>query len=280
VHVFHTKHDFTPELAWAAFQLLAQFPSEGVSPADLKQIARTTGSPLVRRQDLTKLLAAMQELGLVKQSAGGYTLSAGGQSLEKNGGRNVSCFRAAIHCLYCWTWLWNTERRLATPSWSYRAVCRAIVDAGINGVDQDDLVLRVVDAASRFGAEKISFSRSSVYGVAIWLEAQVPPLLWRKRSRLFASMTGWVSPTTAQFHLAALCELDGDRVILDASNMELLGEAWLTSDGNVTNTVRAACESPEFTFVPSSPPQLIAHRSEATHWIHLVREELPRAPSA
>ena len=270
-HVFHTKHDFTPEFAWAAFQLLAQVSPTAISVAELKQIARITASALIRREDLHKLLGSMLELGLVERQADGYVLSAGGRSLEINGGRSASCFRAAVHCLYCWKWLWDNKPNIATPSWSYRAVCRAILDAGVAGVDQDDLVLRVIEAASLFGAERVSFSRSSVNGVAMWLEAQTPPLLHRKGSRLFAAMPGWVAPTTAQFHLGALCELAGGRAIVDSSSVRLLQESWLISAAGVMSTIRSVCELPGFSLVTSSPPQVLAHHGSILEWLFLVR---------
>lgn len=272
-HVFHTKHDFTPEFAWAAFQLLAQISPRAIGVTELKQIAQITASVLIKRDDLHKLLGSMVELGLVERRTDGYVLSAGARSLEKSGGRSASCFRAAVHCLYCWKWLWNNKPTIATPSWSYRAVCRAILDAGVTGVDHDDLVLRVIEAASVFRAEKISFSRSSVHGVAMWLEAQTPPLVRRKGSRLFAAMPGWVAPTAGQFHLGALCELADGRAIVDSATIGLLQEAWLSSAAEVVSTIRSVCELPGFSLVASSPPQVVAHRARDREWLHLVRAE-------
>jgi hypothetical protein len=167
-HVFHTKHDFTPELAWDAFQLLAQTGADGVSASQLQQIAQIAALPLAKRADLHKLLGSLQDLGLVERRHDGYALSAVGQLLWENGGRSEIGFRAAVHCLYSWKWLLDAKPDVATPSWSYRAVCREILNAGPSGVEQDDLVLRVVEAAECFRAEKVSFSRSSVHGVAMW----------------------------------------------------------------------------------------------------------------
>ncbi len=39
-HTFHTRHDFTPEFGWAAFQLLAELGQEGTTPAGLETAAR------------------------------------------------------------------------------------------------------------------------------------------------------------------------------------------------------------------------------------------------
>jgi hypothetical protein len=272
-HVFHTKHDFTPEFAWGAFQMLAQTGVDGITAAQLQQMAQITASPLAKRADLHKLLGSLQELGLAERRGDHYALSAAGQSLEKTGGRSEVCFRAAVHCLYAWKWLWDGRSDVATPSWSYRAVCREILNAGAAGVEQDDLVLRVVEAAASFAAEKVSFSRSSVSGVAMWLEAQAPSLINRKGSRLFAAIPGSVTPTSAQFHLAALCWLNGGRVTLDSLNVRLLEESWLVSRADVMATIEAAREFAGFDFVPSSPPQLLSYHAnaDALDWVSAMR---------
>jgi hypothetical protein len=64
-HTFHTRHDFTPELGWAAFQLLGALGAEGARVEALEQAARTLASPMARRSDLRKLLRSMEELGLL-----------------------------------------------------------------------------------------------------------------------------------------------------------------------------------------------------------------------
>ena len=51
-HTFHTRHDFTPELGWAAFQLLAEIGCEGVTVEGMEEGARTLASPMARRSDL------------------------------------------------------------------------------------------------------------------------------------------------------------------------------------------------------------------------------------
>ena len=37
-HTFHTRHDFTPDLGWAAFQLLAAFGTEGVEVDGIEDV--------------------------------------------------------------------------------------------------------------------------------------------------------------------------------------------------------------------------------------------------
>ncbi len=58
-HTFHTRHDFTPELGWAAFQLLAELGTDGITQEGLDQAARTLASPMARRSDLRKLLRSL-----------------------------------------------------------------------------------------------------------------------------------------------------------------------------------------------------------------------------
>lgn len=65
-HTFHTRHDFTPELGWAAFQLVAELGRDGVTSSDLETAARAATSPLARRADLTKVLASLEDLGFLK----------------------------------------------------------------------------------------------------------------------------------------------------------------------------------------------------------------------
>src|SRR5262245_53473259 len=106
-HVFHTRHDFTPEFAWAAFQLLAGVGSAGIDTSGLYDIAKATASPLTKRTDLSKLLAAMDEVGLTERKREHVTLSAAGESLAKSLGCYREGFCVAVHCLYSWTWLWG-----------------------------------------------------------------------------------------------------------------------------------------------------------------------------
>src|SRR6266545_7842310 len=121
-HTFHTRHDFTPELGWAAFQLLAEIGGDGTTVEGLEEAARTLASPMARRSDLRKLLGSMDELGLLGRSADKLSLSAAGRALAASAGRYEPGFFAGIHCLYAWGWQWGGRAEVATPSWSYRQV--------------------------------------------------------------------------------------------------------------------------------------------------------------
>jgi hypothetical protein len=171
-HTFHTRHDFTPELGWAAFQLLAEMGDAGTTMEGLDAAARTLASPMARRSDLRKLLRSMDELGLLRRSPGKLSLSTTGRALAASAGRYEPGFFAGIHCLYAWGWQWGCRSELATPSWSYRQVCREIRIAGPLGIEPDAIVLKVAAAGERFGADRVSFSRSSVNGVTAWLNSQ------------------------------------------------------------------------------------------------------------
>src|SRR5689334_8737376 len=207
-HIFHTKHDFTPELGWAAFQLLSEVGSEGILLADLSTAANALASPLRRRSDLHKLLATMEGLDLVERKDERLLLSQMGSALASGIGQYEEGFRAAIHCIYFWKWIWENNKQKATPSWSYREVCLNILNAGAIGIDCDEIVLRVVGAASKFNTTKVSFSRSSVSGVTMWLEAQMPPLIQRKGNRLFMNSPCVPMAESLRLHLAALCALN------------------------------------------------------------------------
>jgi hypothetical protein len=223
-HTFHTRHDFTPELGWAAFQLLAEIGSKGTTVEALEETARTLASPLARRSDLRKLLRSMDELGLLRHSEGKLSLSAAGQALADSAGRYEPGFFAGIHCLYAWGWLWGA-RDTATPSWSYRQVCKEIRAAGPLGIDPDAVVLKVTAAGERFGAVRVSFSRSSVNGVTSWLKAHSPPLVGQAVGRLHAVPQPNPGQTTVRFHAAALCSLGGGQADLRGESAELLADA-------------------------------------------------------
>src|SRR3712207_1813854 len=98
-HTFHTRHDFTPELGWAAFQLLAELDAEGITPEGLEAAARVLASPLARRADLRKLLLSLEELGLVRRDGDRLTLSGAGRALAASAGRYEAGFNAGVHCL-------------------------------------------------------------------------------------------------------------------------------------------------------------------------------------
>ena len=107
----------------------------------------------------------------------------------------------------------------------------------------------------------------------MWLETLVPSLICRNGSRLYAAIPGSVSATSAQFHLAALCELNGGRVTLNASNIRLLQESWLVSGEDVMTAIADSREFAGFDFVPSSPPLLLSHHvnASALEWLAAVR---------
>ncbi|MCI0456377.1 MAG: hypothetical protein L0Z62_05295 [Gemmataceae bacterium] len=226
-HTFHTRHDFTPELGWAAFQLLAEFGAEGTTLEGLEQTARTLASPMTRRSDLGKLLRSMDELGLLGKATDRLSLSVAGRALAASAGRYEPGFCAGIHCLYAWNWLWGRREELATPSWSYRQVCREIRTAGPLGIEPDAIVLKVAAAGERFGAERVSFSRSSVNGVTAWLKAHSPPLVGQAGARLHALPHLRPGPTTVRFHVAALCALHGGEARVHGENAELLADGLL-----------------------------------------------------
>jgi hypothetical protein len=223
-HTFHTRHDFTPELGWAAFQLMAELSAEGTTVEGLEQAARTLASPMARRSDLRKLLRSMDEIGLLDRSADRLRLSEAGQALAASAGRYEPGFCAGIHCLYAWDWLWRRRAELATPSWSYRQVCREIRTAGPLGIEADAIVLKVATAGERFGAERVSFSRSSVNGVTAWLKAHSPPLIGQASARLHALPQRCAGLTSLRFHAAALCALHGGEADVAGENAELLAD--------------------------------------------------------
>src|SRR5262249_23807622 len=136
-------------------------------------------------------------------------------------------FRAAVHCLYAWQWLWAGDPEHASPSWSYREVCRQLLSSPPSGVSSDDLVLRVVDAAGVFNAERVSFSRSSVSGVVNWLLAEtrawVEPV-GKNVTRVRGQAPG---PSSLRLNLAAVCALEGGRVALEGRALDLLAESVL-----------------------------------------------------
>jgi hypothetical protein len=223
-HTFHTRHDFTPELGWAAFQLLAEI-EDGTTVEGLEAAARMLASPMARRSDLRKLLRSMDELGLLSRSADTISLSAAGRALTDSAGRYEPGFFAGVHCLYAWGWQWGGRSEVATPSWSYLQVCREIRAAGPLGIEPDAIVLKVTAAGERFGADRVSFSRSSVNGVTAWLKAHSPPLIGQAAGRVHALPRPQPGPTSVRFHAAALCALRGGQTDLGRESAELLADA-------------------------------------------------------
>jgi len=279
-HVFHTRHDFTPEFAWAAFQLLAGIGSAGIVTSDLYDIAKATASPLTKRTDLSKLLAAMDEVGLTERRREHVTLSAAGENLAIGLGRYREGFCVAVHCLYSWMWLWKGEA-IASPSWSYREVCRQLLDAGTAGVGADELVLNVVSSAARyFQAEKISFSRSSVSGITMWLEAQSPPLIERRGPLMFTHNISGPMADPLRFHVAALCGYAGGEAALDSRSVRLLAECFLIApDELIGHLVEFAETSKEFMLIPGAPHRLIFNNSEDP-FINWMVESLKKKSTA
>ena len=259
IHVFHTKHDFTPTLGWAAFQLLAEINSDRISPADLYNIAKAVGSPLTQRSDLTKLLASMQDVGLTVRTHDGVALSEAGRMLAKGLGCYEVGFRAAVHCLYTWKWIWEGNTQVASPSWSYRQVLRQILSSGPGGVDSDEIVLRLVSIAEEyFKAARVSFSRSSVSGVTMWLESQALPLIKKESHRIWCQNTLIPTADSLRLHFAALCALHSGEVVLDDNNMQLLAESVLIRPDELARPIGDFMrDSEEFLLVPAVPNRVI-----------------------
>ena len=262
-HTFHTRHDFTPKLGWAAFQLVHEIGHAGAESAALEDAARAANSPLAQRSDLTKVLASLEDLGLLARDGKAVALSDLGQALATGIGAYETGFRAAIHCLYAWQWLWEGDQDHASPSWSYREVCRQLLSGPPAGIVSDDLVLRVVEAASVFNTQRVSFSRSSVSGVVNWLMAQTPPLV-EQVGRNVARLRGQApSPTSLRLNLAAVCALEGGRVSLDGDAFHLLAESLLIPPDELwLPVVEYARDSAEFSFIPGGRGRVVFNRGE------------------
>ena len=258
-HVFHTKHDFNPKLAWAAFQLLAEIHSDGISATNLHSVAKAVGSPLTQRSNLSKLLGSMQDVGLIEKKQDGVVLSEAGRTLAKGLGGYEVGFRAAVHCLYAWKWIWEQNPQVASPSWSYRQVLGQILSSGSTGIDPDEIVLQLVfTAEEQFKAVKVSFSRSSVSGVTMWLESQALPLIKKEGHRIRCQNTSTPMVDSMRLHLAALCGLNGGEVVLDDRNMQLLAESILIRIDELANPIEAFMrDSDEFLLVLAVPNRVI-----------------------
>lgn len=263
VHTFHTRHDFTPELGWAAFQLIYEIGRAGASSDDLENAARVATSPLARRSDPAKVLASLDELGLLAREGKVVALTDFGQALAAGVGAYETGFRAAIHCIYAWQWLWEGDREHASPSWSYREVCRQLLASPPAGISSDDLVLRVVDAASGFNAERISFSRSSVSGVVNWLMAQTPALVEQVGKNVARVRGQAPSPSSLRLNLAAACALEGGRVNLDGDALKLLAESVVIPPDELwLAVIEYARDSAEFAFIPGGRGTVVFDHAE------------------
>ena len=273
-HVFHTRHDFKPDLGWSAFQLLSESPSDGISPSGLHAISKAVGSPLSQISNLTKLLASMQDIGLTEKTQEGVVLSTAGKTLAKGLGWYEIGFRAAVHCLYAWKWIWNQNNEVASPSWSYREVLRQILNSGSVGIDSDEIVLRLVSVAEeQFDAMKVSFSRGSVSGVTMWLEGQALPVVKREGRRILRYGSSVPTAETIRLHLASLCSLDGGEAVLDDKGMQLLAESFLIqADGLIGPLKDFVRDSGEFLFISSVPNRVVFNGSEDPFIEWIVKE--------
>ena len=273
IHVFHTKHDFKPDLGWSAFQLLTEISSDGISSTKLHNIAKAVGSPLVQRSNLNKLLTSMQDVGLIEKTQEGFALSKAGRTLAKGLGGYEIGFRAAVHCLYAWRWIWDGNNKVASPSWSYREVLRQILGSGSTGIDSDEIVLRLVSVAEQyFGAAKVSFSRSSVSGVTMWLEAQALKIIKREGKRIHRQNLSPMADSI-RLHLASLCSLSNGEAILNDKRMQLLAESFLIQTDELIGPVKDFTrDSDEFLFIPSVPNRVVFNGSEDPFIEWIVRE--------
>jgi len=262
-HTFHTRHDFTPELGWAAFQLVYEMGRAGAASGTLESAARAATSPLARLSDLTKVLASLEDLGLLTREGKAVALTDFGQALAVGVGAYETGFRAAVHCVYAWKWLWEGDRDHASPSWSYREVCRQLLSGPPVGIASDDLVLRVVDAASVFNSERVSFSRSSVSGVVNWLMAQTPALVEEVGKNITRVRGQGPSPSSIRLNLAAACALEGGRVNLDGKGLTLLAESVLIPPDELwLPVVEFARDSTEFAFISGGRGTVVFDHAE------------------
>ena len=273
-HVFHTRHDFKPDLGWEAFQLLSEIPSDGISASNLHTISKAVGSPLARLSNLTKLLASMQDLGLIEKTREGIALSKAGKSLSKGIGCYEIGFHTAVHCLYAWKWIWNGDKKTASPSWSYREVLRQILYSGSVGVDSDEIVLRLVSVAEEdFGKVKVSFSRASVSGVTVWLESQALPLVRKEGKRILCQNSSIPMGDAIRLHLAALCSLEKGEIVLDDEKMQLLAESFLIQTDRLIGLLEDfARDTDEFLFISSVPNRVVFNGSEDPFIEWIVKE--------
>jgi hypothetical protein len=271
--VFHTRHDFTPALGWAAFNLLAGAESQRLTASELKAAADATGSPLSRRSDLNKLLRAMEELHLLSRDPGARIhLTDLARSLSKGIGKFEEGFCSAIHCIYFWTWICRSDPNAATPSWSYQEVCRQILNAGAAGISSDEIVLRVVEEGRvRFGAEKVSFSTASVHGVTMWLLAQSPPLIRATGKRFHRESSLALNTDVFRMHLAAAGAANRGRVSFDSGTLQTLSLCLLRPVEELDPETLIA-DTEEFLFVAGTPNSLIFTGSADPFVEHIAKE--------
>lgn len=273
-HVFHTRHDFKPGLGWEVFQLLSEVPRDGISASSLHAISKAVGSPLGRLSNLTKLLASMQDAGLIEKTREEIALSKAGRFLAKGVGSYETGFYAAVHCLYAWKWIWDGDKKTASPSWSYREVLRQILNSGSIGVDSDEIVLRLVSVAEEdFGKVKVSFSRASVSGVTVWLEDQALPFIKKEGKRILCQNSSIPMVDAIRLHLAALCSLGKGEIVLDNEKMQLLAESFLMQTDRLIGLLEDFTrDTDEFLFIPSVPNRVVFNGSEDPFIEWIVKE--------
>jgi hypothetical protein len=274
-HTFHTRHDFTPDLGWAAFQLIGEFPDEGATVEQLALAASVLASPLARRADLGKLFATIEELRLIERIGERLRLAPVGQALRMSEGRYEAGFIAGVHCLYAWNWVLDGLPSQATPSWSYREVCRAIREAGPAGIEHDAVVLKVVAAASRFDADRVSFSRSSVNGVAGWLKAHTPPLVEQVGGRLYPATHRRPGLTSVRLHMAALCASRGGAADIGDEEAALLADVLLIPPGELRAVIHdSLIGSKEFHLLKDT--KRVVFRTSDDPFLHWIGHEKNR----
>jgi hypothetical protein len=138
----------------------------------------------------------------------------------------------------------------------------------------DDLVLGVIDAASSFAVEKVSFSRSSVSGVVNWLMAQSPPLVEQVGKKITRVRGQAPSATLLRVNLAAACALEGGRFSLDGPALRLVAESVLVPPDELwLPVVEFARDSAEFAFIPGGRGTVVFDQTEDEfiRWLSLAR---------
>jgi hypothetical protein len=213
-------------------------------------------------------------LGLLAQNGKSIALSGLGRALAGGLGAFEMGFRASVHCIYAWQWLLEQDKKHASPSWSYREVCRQLLASPPTGIAADDLVLGVVDAASIFAVEKVSFSRSSVSGVINWLWAQAPQLVEHVGRKITRVRGQAPSATLLRVNLAAACALEGGRFSLDGSTMALVAESLLVPQEELwLPMVEFVRDSAEFAFIPGGRGTVAFDQTEDQFisWLSVAR---------
>lgn len=218
--MFHTRHDFSPGIAWETFRLLpaAQNSVGSVEPQLLLDAAEAVASPLRRRRNIAKVLASFCDIGLLVRDRGEFAPTPLFGALRASSGQWSVGFFAAVHGLYACGW---SAGMIATPGWSYAETCRIVRDRGILGLTADEIVMELIDRArARFEVATVSFSRSSVAGIIAWLEAQNPPLIVRDTGRIRCPGEGPPSADTIGAILTVTASKRGNPLFFDAKTLD------------------------------------------------------------